>query len=355
MTAAPIVVPRRSNSAAVLVGTATYTEGLPPMRCVANNITDLHDAITGPAGVVDPARVTRIVDESDPAVILERLDHGAARPLDLLLFYYAGHGVLGAGQHERQQLCLALPHSVDRPDRAARTSLPFDAVLQALGGVRARHRVVILDCCFAGLAVDTAGTADTHVLAATDRVERARFAQGARVTDFTRELVRLLDNGIADGAEHLDLASVYRRLAVVLAAEGLPRPTQCAVNSTGDLAIARNVAHGTARSRSGLLARSRFAQALGRTRQYARTRDLLGEIVADATEVLPAGDPDTVVYRHLYASSVGSAGAPSTATALLDELIAELTATRPNDEPALDRATLSRDFWRTRTVDAGMP
>lgn len=215
------MVPDRLNSRAVLVGTATYTEGLPQMPQASANLTDLFDALVD---TIDPSGMVRFTDPTSASMVLNRLDGFARTRLDLLLFYYVGHGLRDGGD----RLCLGLPGSIDNPHDAGRTSLPLDSVCDIMKRAAARHRVLILDCCYSGLAMDSPPAADLHLLTATDRTTKASFSETARNTGFTGELLPLLGLG-------LDLGSIYRRLDDGLRSGGFPAPRQRCVNRSADL------------------------------------------------------------------------------------------------------------------------
>src|SRR5437763_5228464 len=226
------------NSRAVLVGAATYTMGMPQMPHAAANLADLSIRLDD---ILGPGSITQYVDPTGASAVLDRLGALADHRLDLLLFYYVGHGL----RDSDDRLCLALPGSVDNGHDARRTSLPADAVFALLRRSAARHRVVILDCCYAGLAMDEVTAADLHLLLACARTEKARFTDGERNTAFTAELLRLLDEGVPDGPAWLALDRVYRRLEGLLEARAMPVPQQRTANPTGDLAIPPTRASGT--------------------------------------------------------------------------------------------------------------
>ncbi|MYT28539.1 MULTISPECIES: caspase family protein [unclassified Streptomyces] len=348
----PPIVPAPGRSAAVLIGTATQVvpSTLPQLPQAAAAVLALTAELTGPYGLFDPSTVHCRVDPPTPTEVLRLLPAPGGDRLDLLLFHFSGHGVLGPGA----RLCLALPGTVDDGSSAEHTSLPVATVFQALESVPARHKVVVLDCCFAGRALDSPKAADVHLLAAAGRTKRARTPEGYPQTGFTATLLRLLAEGVPDGPEHLDLTTLYRHLEVALPAAGLPRPLQRAFGDSGDVALFRNRAHGTAVTRRGLLARARFAARLkataaaGGQRRLRHAAALFGAIASDAAAHLGPTDPDTLRYRHAHASATGAAGEPRRAYALLSAAVADWEPTVPPDDPGLAAARASLDVWRER-------
>ncbi|MFD4669861.1 caspase domain-containing protein [Lentzea sp. NPDC058450] len=211
---------------AVLVGTSTYTRGLSQLDWSESNVNDLHDALVED---FDPGGVHVLVDPPDAQLVLNRLEMCVASSADLVLFYYTGHGL----RDEADRLCLALPGSVDKPQHARNTSLPVDSVFEILQRPSHQRRVVILDCCYSGLAMDAPAAADLHLLTATSRKRKAAYRKEDRHTEFTGELLRLL----GDTPGPLDLGTAYRHLDKALGGRGLPRPQQRCVNHSADFVL----------------------------------------------------------------------------------------------------------------------
>ncbi|MEV6838269.1 caspase family protein [Streptomyces sp. NPDC051133] len=338
----------------MLIGTATHVvpSTLPPLPQAVANVAGLAAALTGPLGLLDPSAVHCRIDPQVPADALTLLPATAGDELDLCLFYFAGHGMLG----EDERLCLALPGSVDDEKSTEHTSLPVAAVFQAMRRVRAAHKVAVIDCCSAGRALDAPQAADIHLLTAVGRNRKALSPESQEYTGFTGELLRLLTEGVPEEPEHLDLTTIYRRLAVILPGAGLPPPVQRAFGASGDLALARNPAHGTACTGQGLLARARFAEQVkalgltGRPRRVAQAVRLFEDIVTDAVRELGPTHRETLLYRHAYAAATGESGEPGRACALLKRIVADWESIAPPGDAELDAVRASHDHWQGRTA-----
>jgi len=248
--------PDRSRSRAVLIGTSRYNE-LTQVPAAANSLESMYRLLTGPLCGWPADRVTRISEPEEPGNLPDWLVELFGQAEDVALFYYVGHGQVDF----EDQLCLALVGSRSQSERRATTSLTFEAVRRAMRASPAATKVVILDCCFAGHAVQDrnslAGTGEddiaglvgasgAYTLVATGPASTAMFESEADSplphTHFTRVLVDVVARGIPGGAPVLTLEPIYRRLREVLAATGRSTPTRVSRHNADTFAFARNTA-----------------------------------------------------------------------------------------------------------------
>ena len=241
-----MVLPDPEKSRVVLVGVPEYAE-LPDLPAVGNNIRRLRELLTDsglwglPAG-----NCTTIVGDDDPRTV-PRAIRGAARSAeDLLLVYYAGHGLLPP---DTDKFCLALPSSSkDYTDSALRYEDVRGAVACARPGV---GRAVILDCCFSARAFETGMAAPpsfgeltripgTCMLTACDETSRALAPPGETYTAFTGELISAIDHGLDGAPQLLDVGTLYRHLCGVLAAKSRPQPQFFSRGEGRELCLVRN-------------------------------------------------------------------------------------------------------------------
>lgn len=244
-------LPDPERSCAVLIGASTYqSDDLPNLPAVRNNLLGMVEVLTNPAtSGFSRANCTVVIDSGSPRTAYRTLRDHARRAEDTLLVYFAGHGLTGPLRHE---LYLALPDT--DVDELRVSALPFEVIREVLQDCPATNRVLILDCCFSGLAVHdhmTSPTAvlsgqvdvsGTYTLASTSANATAAAPSGESYTAFTGELLTVLRTGIPDGPELLTLGTVYRHLRHTLTAKGLPAPTQRGTDTADLLALARNPA-----------------------------------------------------------------------------------------------------------------
>ncbi|MFB7271647.1 caspase family protein [Streptomyces sp. NPDC056244] len=149
----------------------------------------------------------------------------AEQARDTVLIYFAGHGLVDP----EGDLYLAMPQS---KQQRVETGLPYRWIRQALLNGRADRCVVVLDCCYSGLALGTMGgpsdLADqaavegTFLLAAAAETRQALAPPDETFTTFTGELLDTLQTGIPNGLELIDFGALYRHLRIRLAAKGTP-------------------------------------------------------------------------------------------------------------------------------------
>jgi hypothetical protein len=242
------MLPNPQSSGAVLIGVANYG-ALEPLPAVENDLVGVRAALTDSRIWGLPGANCRVVPEPRNAdAVLDILQTVSNLTSDTLVVYFAGHGLPDVGNDD--ELYLALPGS--NIERVYRTALPYSWVRRELRDAKARRKVVILDCCYSGRALGRMGDGSeqiadlleiegTCVLTATARTRKALARPGERFTAFTGELLAILQNGIQDGPDLLDMDTLFRHLTLRLRSKGLPSPQRGALNRGGDIVIARNL------------------------------------------------------------------------------------------------------------------
>ena len=212
------------RSRAVLIGTSAYTEGLEPMPAAANSLRRMEDLLVGLCGWPSAA-VISFKDLSTGDRRLREISELIEEAEDVLLLYYVGHGLLLPGD----DLGLALT------DTDANAALPLTTTYrlrtlreQLRYHCHARLRLIILDCCFAGIATRNAqgpgGLADridhasriegTYTWTASRASQEAVYEDGdGGLTYFTKTLHEVVASGIPGKPAWLTLEDVDRAVA----------------------------------------------------------------------------------------------------------------------------------------------
>src|SRR5437867_4850936 len=134
---------------ALIVGVDQYqSKDIPPLGGAVGDARAVREALVKYAEFPE-SQVTLLT--SDGAVkpgavsILEKLEEikAAAKPGDLLLFFFAGHGV----QVDGQRYLLTYDANISSTGALKVTSLAATALMQELESIRVAHRVIMIDAC----------------------------------------------------------------------------------------------------------------------------------------------------------------------------------------------------------------
>jgi hypothetical protein len=237
-------------SAAIVAGTFRQDDDsdFRDLPAVRNNISTLARTLRDPKVWGLPAGQCHERPQPRRDELLELVADAAATAEDTLVIYFAGHGFI----HPRtEDLYLALPGA--RRDRGYGTrAIRFTDLQAALQepAVVVRHKVIILDCCFAGAALgDAMGDDDidqklrtrgTCLLVSSDADRTSKAPRGAEFTAYTRQLITTLERGVATAGELLTLQEIHEDVEGALVGAGLPRPRLLGVDAGGGIRIARN-------------------------------------------------------------------------------------------------------------------
>lgn len=233
-------LPRLEGTRAVLIGASRYVSpSLHDLPSVSSNIASLVGLLSSPEILGLAASQLTVIDEpASPRAVDEAVRSAADAASDTLIVYFAGHGLI---EGRTGELHLAVGDS--DPPAVHSTAVPYGWIRNAVLDGPPR-RVVILDCCFSGRALNTMGESD-RMLAAAAEVEgtavlaaahenRAALAQsGERYTAFTGELVSALEEGIDGAGPVLSLRALFGHMERALRVKGCPAP-QSAFRNTAD-------------------------------------------------------------------------------------------------------------------------
>lgn len=242
-----------SGSRAVLIGTWDY-EYLPSVPAAQHSLERMSDLLTSPVCGWPADRIMTVANRARPGDLYDDLVELYSRtdPDGVALFYFVGHGQPDSDD----RLCLGLAGSRTEAARRASTSLMFDNVRDALRQSDAGTKVVILDCCFAGLAaanrlsggdfLDMVRGTGAYTMAASGAYSPAWFEVDETITKpqtfFTKYFVDVVEAGIPHQQAVLPLDVIFAAAADRLVRDGKPKPTSTVRHEAGRLAFARNVA-----------------------------------------------------------------------------------------------------------------
>ena len=237
------------NATAVLIGSSKFPRDhdlLPPLRGVVANVIDFERILLDPQFVgMDTELVHRILDEEIPHVVSERFAELAAGETDALLLYYAGHGIVS----NSHKLLLAVPQSTFR--HASSNALHWEQIQESIRNSAAKHKIVILDCCYSGLAMSpTMGTdvlrhrletAGSVVITASPKNEPALAPAKARRTAFTDAFLSTIEAGIVNAGPTLSVREIFEECRRRMRLEGAPEPEIYEYGNASSVPLCRNV------------------------------------------------------------------------------------------------------------------
>jgi hypothetical protein len=213
----------KGKKVALLVGVGTYGNGLKPLQCPANGVTELKAILEQPdIGAFD--EVIPLIDP-DVGTMRSRLGEVFSRltKQDLVLFYFTGHGIKDmTGEF---YLTTAQTQLFENGRLNPGTAVEASFVKTVLGNCYAQRKVIILDCCFGAafaegfltmddgrvdVQADLGGEGWVVLTAATAR-NYALEQEGEPLSVYTRYLVEGLKTGAAaqEGQDYVSVGQLY--------------------------------------------------------------------------------------------------------------------------------------------------
>jgi WD40 repeat protein len=238
------------GSRVVLIGTVEHGVGspLPAVPSVAATVRDLGRLLVERCGVA-PENLITVLNPETPQQVHDVLTLAGEQASDALALFFTGHGLVGP-DHE---LYLATGATRDLGHGSpVYQAFPYRLLREVVSRSRARAVLVVLDCCFSGLAhgvtqrvvdtlADTAQLSGFSLLTATGSDELAWAPADTEHTAFGGELIRLLRDGDPAAGAVLTVDAVYRSLTRRLAELGFPKPYQQIANGAGQWVLGENL------------------------------------------------------------------------------------------------------------------
>ncbi|MEV3985602.1 YDG/SRA domain-containing protein [Nonomuraea sp. NPDC049758] len=233
----------------MLIGTSKYTY-LASLPAVENNLTTLGGLLQRSDLWGLPAEHCTIVHNPTTVdAMMDPLWQAREEAKDTLIVYFAGHGLMHSVESD---LYLTL---VDSHKDRMYSAVAYDTVRNELRASRAQRKIVILDCCYSGLALGLMGAEDgtervannarvtgTYLMTATAENKTALGGLDT-YTAFTGELIHLISTGIPEQPEFLELDTIFQHARESLRDKGLPIPQKRESHFAARLTLVRNRAH----------------------------------------------------------------------------------------------------------------
>ncbi|SLN72775.1 Caspase domain protein [Roseovarius albus] len=245
-------VDKSTRKTAIIIGIDSFADTeLDDLSYARNDATALHNLLQGETGEqFDRVELITQGNHSDALTTIEQITTEMQRN-DLLLIYYAGHGLV-----RNQKLHLAFGNT--RSDLIHSTALKYGNLLDVVEQASARTRLMILDCCYAGAAGEDASrsalgeqlqlelgaNSRTLVMTAATSTQIAREAQTFGHGVFTKHLLDGL-RGAADrnGDGTVDTRELFDYLEEMMQAEHLQRPQKFNFLGSGAITLRKTGLH----------------------------------------------------------------------------------------------------------------
>jgi hypothetical protein len=244
--------PNYERSRGILIGTSKYNY-LPNMPAALNSLQDMRSLLVNSLCGWPKNRISIFENAHSTGGIKVQLAQQIRDASDVLFVYYVGHGQPTLSE----DLCMGLVDTTQRAEDREFTGLMLGDIRKMLRNCPARVKVVILDCCFSGIATENRQSAEdetvyisgltrmygAYTLTASEANSPARY-DNSRVprTLFTKTLVDLVRTGIPGAPGRLTLDDIFPHLLQRSIEQRLPEPTRMSIHAGCDFAFAFNAA-----------------------------------------------------------------------------------------------------------------
>ena len=194
-------------------------------------------------------QVESLQDVSAPPELARQLVEMVKDVEDVLLLYYAGHGM----RTTTGQLALALRESSANPELLPHTAIMYEAIARILRRCPAATKLVILDCCHAELGnkanyqfqsadIDGEPVDGLYFIGASKQYEKAKSPLAGGLPYFTEAFIQVVRTGIPGKPPQLTIDQIFTELRARMLRASLPEPVQSGIRDAHHWPFARNTA-----------------------------------------------------------------------------------------------------------------
>ncbi|WSS24246.1 caspase family protein [Streptomyces sp. NBC_01190] len=235
----------------MLIGNAAYTHpdvlNLPGATA---SLAAMRDLLTGDLCGWPSDRVTCLAEIRSPSKLALEVVSAVRDVEDVLLVYFVGHG---KGTSEGQ-LALMLGDTDPTPEALPHTAMLYENLAGIMRGCRAATKLVILDCCHAGLSdrstfhfqspslAEAYPVDGLYVISASAARKKAKSPLDKSMTYFTDAFVKVVTAGIPGCGLTLPLDQIFLHLRALLLRGNLPEPVDSGIRGARRFPFAYNAA-----------------------------------------------------------------------------------------------------------------
>lgn len=249
-----------ANSGIIIVGASEYSDDkLANLWSVDGNLETLPDILRKRTNIQD---IELYRNPSEWSELFVHVREKFKKCKDTVIFYFSGHGILFSNE-----LYLALGGTV-HDDPESSSAIPIRKIKEYVNQPSsAKRKILILDCCFSGAAVQTMGGLEdpaeidayvqrqysdikgAAIISACAHDRLALAPEGDRFTKFTSHLIQVLESECTDSEDHMTVGQLFTALKTSIRKENetvadgelrVPEPTSLNIGDIGRLRLIIN-------------------------------------------------------------------------------------------------------------------
>lgn len=235
----------KDKTKVILIGTKEY-ENFNPIYPADNNLNDLAQVFADKNIVgIEPSNIQIITTTSKDT--LERISSTCKSDLNLdtIIIYYVGHGI----KHPESKVYYFTTKETNE-DHLEKTAISYKEIRRIFDeSSHIQKKVLLIDSCYSGILalneekdelLDIENAKGTYIIASCSANDRSFFKQENKYTNFTKELISILTNGINNNNDTITLNEMFHTIVSNLE-NNIPiqKPTKKVID-LDDLVFAKN-------------------------------------------------------------------------------------------------------------------
>lgn len=207
----------KGNTKVLLIGSKEY-DSFNPIYPAENNLNDLYQIFTDKSIIgIEPSNIQIITTNSKET--LEQVSNACQSDinLDTLIIYYVGHGI----KHPDTNVYYFSTKETNE-ERLEKTAISYRELKRIFDtSSHIQKKILLIDSCYSGnLALNTESDdysdikeiKGTYIIASCSVNDRSFYKQENKYTNFTKELISILTNGINNNNKIITLNEIFHAI-----------------------------------------------------------------------------------------------------------------------------------------------
>jgi Caspase domain len=203
-------------SRVILLGASEFLdEKLPSLPSVKNNIFELKRLIEDSGVIGIPSQnICTLLDQEHASVVATQVALQAREAFDTLFIYYAGHGKISRSGE------LLLTVKGTNTNALEASTIHFRVISDIVLNSPAAKKIIVIDSCFSGRAINFMGVVEdlvkantiegTYLITSVPRNDLAQAFDTEKIyTAFTSKLIRAIRDGISNNKSYITINDIY--------------------------------------------------------------------------------------------------------------------------------------------------